>query len=286
LKREGIRIEDICEENFDDLESLYLTEERLSDPLIIEGDLLWKKWMTHNLRRYNSVGKIAYLDSKPVGMIQYVPKPKQRVVEIKWTFVKKEEKNDGIEETLLKETFDEFNKPKRYFDHKKAEAFLAYPASFSNSKDKQFDLYKENGFERISRKNKTILYYYATEDDSKIDLDIDKFPLEKPRDKALILLNPNSPYCVKEAIDTLQEIRRCSDDIPIKLVSRLEEPEEFIYAFSMPISLVVKDKILDLQSIKDTDISDELNKVIDNEKELEDSIGISDRSMEKISEGK
>ncbi len=102
----------------------------------------------------------------------------------------------------------------------------------------------------------------------------------------MILLNPNSPYCVKEAIDTLQEIRRCSDNIPIKLISNLEEPEEFVYAFSMPVSLVIKDKILDFQSIKDTDISDELNKVIDHKKEFEDSIGISELNMEKISERK
>lgn len=257
VTRKLIEVRDIDKIGLDELDDLFFTEKKLGDPLIVEGNLVWKKWMRNNLEKYNSIGKVAYLDSKIVGIIQYIPKPEQKVVEIKWIFVDGPKSNEDIKESLLKETIKEFKRPKSYFGHEKAKGLVTYFNSLLRSyKDENF--YQKNGFRPLSEEDGNLLYYPLREDSNFLP-DSANLPVDESNgDEVLVLCNPINPYCLKEALDTLREVRKMAPNLSIKLFAIVDESKELNHAFSIPVSLVVNNSILDSSSIDSEDFLGEL----------------------------
>ncbi len=236
-----IKIEDIDENILENLEGLCVPEEKLDDPFFMEGNFLWKKWATKNMSKFGSIGKVVYLDSEIVGMIQYLPKPEHKIVEIKCTFVEKDKRDMGIRKALLKEIIKEFEKPKSYFDDEKAKALVTLPYP-SPKPIENADFYKANGFKQLSNDHKHLLYYPLIEDYTGYEsiLEQPNLPIDElDKDKALILCNSHCPYCVEEMMETFKQLRKLNADIPVKLVVPFEEPEEFARAFSMPLCVVI-----------------------------------------------
>jgi len=241
-----IKIKDISKDMIEDLAGLCIPEEMEDDPYFIEGVFLWKKWIIENLERFGSIGKVAYLDSQIAGMIQYVPKCEDKIVEIKCSFVEKDKKGFGIRKSLLDETIDEFKRPKTYFGDESAKALVALTCHSSLNLD-NIDFYKDNGFKRLSSETEYLLYFSLDEDytasvtSSEMNDDyIDDFE----KDKAVIFCNSHCPYCVDEMMDIFTELRKLDSDIPVRLVIPFEEPEEFDRVFSMPLSVVINGKAL------------------------------------------
>jgi len=266
-----IEIRDIDENMLEDLNGLCVPEEKLDDPFFIEGDFLWKKWMLKNMDKFGTVGKVAYLNSEMVGMTQYIPKPDQKVVEIKCTFVKKNKRDMGIRKSLLKETIKEFEKPKRYFEHEKAKALVTLPYP-SPKPIENADFYKENGFKRFSDDHKHLLCYPLTEDHSGYEFFIEESPNipidELDKDKALILCNSHCPYCVEEMMETFKELRRLNSDIPVKLVVPFDEPEEFTRAFSMPLCVVINGESIGFSIMENDEFIERMSEALDSGSEL------------------
>lgn len=265
MSTEKIRIEDIDGENLDELEGLCIPQEKLDDPLFIEGNQLWRKWMKENLRKYGTVGKLAYLDSEIVGSIQYIPKIKQRVVEIKCDFVLEEGKEHGIREALLKETVKEFERPKPYFGGKRARALITYPFPGPRYDVKKSEFYRENGFRQVS--DDYHLLYYPLKEDYEIVLEPRNIPVEdSDKGKALIFCNSSCPYCVKEMMETLKELRKLDADIPVKIIVPFEETEELSHVFSMPICLAINEKTIEYSLLGNERFVDEVKKVLMSER--------------------
>lgn len=248
-----INVKDIEETDLDELEDMFLKEEGLGDPLLIEGSLVWKKWMKNNLKRYSSIGKIAYFDSKIVGMLQYIPKPKHRVSEIKWTFVDGGQHDQEVKKMLLQETIKEFKRPKSYFGYEMAKGLVTYLNPFLSS-DEDEEFYKQSGFKEISDTDNNLLFYpfedVSIEVPEVADLPID----ESYRDDILIFVNPITPHCLKEAMKTLKKVRDLGPEIPIRLFAPVGDTEELNYAFSIPVSLVIKDEIIDSSRLGDENL--------------------------------
>jgi len=270
MTQKQIKIKDIDENILENLEGLCIPEEKLDDPFFVEGNFLWKRWITKNMSKFGSIGKVAYLDSEIVGMIQYLPKPDQKVVEIKCTFVKEDKRGMGIRNSLLKETIEEFQRSKRYFEHQSAKALVTLPYP-SPKPIENSDFYKEYGFEQLSDDHKHLLYYPLTE-----DYLVDESILEEPnlpideldKDKALILCNSHCPYCVEEMMETFKQLRKLNSEIPVKLVVPFEEPEEFIHAFSMPLCVVINGESIGFSIMENEDFLERMKEILDSETNL------------------
>jgi len=265
-----IEIQDIDENILGDLNGLCIPKEKVDDPFFIEGNFLWKKWMLKNMGKFGSIGKVAYLNSEIVGMIQYLPKPEHKIVEIKCTFVKKSKRNKGIRKTLLEETIKEFEEPKPYFDDQKAKALVTLPYP-SPRPIENADFYKENEFRQLSEDYEHLLYYPLTEDYVEYEYIIDPTNLpidELDKNKALILCNTHCPYCVEEMVETFKKLRKLNSDIPVKLVVPFEEPEEFTCLFSMPLCVVINGKSIGFSIIDDNEFLERMRDALDSGSDL------------------
>lgn len=265
-----IEIIDIDKDVFEELEGLCIPEEKLDDPFFIEGNFLWKNWIVQNMKKFGSIGKVAYLDSEIVGMIQYIPKPEQKLVEIKCTFVKKDKRRNGIRKSLLKKTIEEFEKPKKYFEYERAKALvtLTYP---SPRPIENADFYKKHGFKQLSVKNKNLLYFPLVEDSTGLKYIIKStdLPIEElDKNKALILCNTHCPYCVEEMIETFKELRKLDSNIPVKLVVPFEEPEVFSHVFSMPLCVIINGESIGFSIIENEKFLERMEEVLDSENDL------------------
>ena len=67
-----IEIHDVTPENLDDI--IYVcSKDKMNDPVHREGIRVKKEWLKNMLSLCGSVGKVAYLNGKPVGQILYYP---------------------------------------------------------------------------------------------------------------------------------------------------------------------------------------------------------------------
>ena len=71
---EELEIRDVDLGNVDDLINLCIPSERRDDPLLLEGIRVKRRWAAQAIERYGNIGKIAYLNSEPAGLIQYQPR--------------------------------------------------------------------------------------------------------------------------------------------------------------------------------------------------------------------
>jgi len=93
-------------ENIEDLLQLCIPPERKDDPLFIEGMNAKREWACKMLEKGELLAKIAYIDGRPVGLIQYTVKPDKKVMEIMSVFVPNEEDTrKGIGKALLNSLF-------------------------------------------------------------------------------------------------------------------------------------------------------------------------------------
>ncbi|MFP3871340.1 MAG: hypothetical protein ACLFVL_00465 [Candidatus Aenigmatarchaeota archaeon] len=263
MSKDRIEIKDIDENILGDLECVCLPEEKINDPLFIEGDLMWRKWVRENLKRYDTIGKIACSPEEIVGFIQYVPKPEKKLVEIKCTFEKKGQDDYPIKETLLKETILEFKEPKPYFRGDTANALVTFPEHvLQNVAEEKF--YMANGFKQANS-NPYLLYYPLKEGYTYVSEPRNILIDEMDRDKALIFCNTSSPYCVKEMMDALETLRDMDKDIPIKIVIPYEEPKKLAHVFSMPLCMVINEKVIEYSLLDDEEFLEKMKIALNRE---------------------
>jgi len=256
-----IKIKDIDRKNLEELEGLCIPDDFSDDPIFVEGSQLWKRWMRKNLDKYGSIGKIAYLDSEIVGAIQYIPKIKQKVVEIKCNFAREDRRYQDIRETLLEETIKEFGRSKIYFEGEKAKALITYPFHGPREDLKKKEFYLKNGFKRVSEQDD--LLYYPLRDGYEILVEPRHIPVENSdKDKAMILCNSSCPYCIRDTMEALKELRRLNTEIPVKIIVPFEETEELSHIFSMPVCLVINEKIIGYSILEDEEFVHEVQKAL------------------------
>ncbi len=75
----------------DDFINLYIPLERRDSPLFIKGKKLKREYTLEAIKKYGTIGKIAYINSKPIGLIQYIPKIEEKIVEITCIFIPEKE---------------------------------------------------------------------------------------------------------------------------------------------------------------------------------------------------
>jgi len=120
-------IVDVNNNNIDDFILLCIKEKQRNHLFFIKGIEVKKKWTIKVLERFGEVGKIAYVNDKPAGLIQFLPNIRERIIEIKCIFVpSKDYQRMGIGKKLLISLIQEMKKPKKYFNNNIPKALIVW----------------------------------------------------------------------------------------------------------------------------------------------------------------
>jgi N-acetylglutamate synthase-like GNAT family acetyltransferase len=223
---EELEIRDVSLENIDDLVNLCIPPDKKDDPLFVEGTKAKKSWATQLIERNRSIAKLAYLNSKPVGLIQYRLNLEERLVEITCIFVpEKENFRKGIGKSLLKTLIEDIKEPKQAFNNDTPIALVTWAFEVPG-RYPQHKFYQRMGFKRVKEDDPFLLYYplkrgYVYRPKEK------KFiPQEEDNGKALIFYDPSCPFCVYFSENIKKSIREVASDIPIRMLNKFEQSEE------------------------------------------------------------
>ncbi|MEW6455575.1 MAG: GNAT family N-acetyltransferase [Acidobacteriota bacterium] len=239
---EKIRIKNVTEENIDDLCQICIPSEKREDPAFIKGMEEKRKWAMEMLQMWSSFAKLAYRESTPVGLIQYKPVPPERIIYIYCIYVpEKENWRKEVATKLLSSLIEDMKKPRVWFDNKFPLALVTQ--TFAGEKPGQYSarlFFTKKGFKQVGD-DPDFLYYplkkgfiyqpvkgrrdpvYITETQKTEGY----IPQEEDKGKVLLIYGPSfCPFSYSFLKKAEQEIKEVAQGIPMRWISKSEEPEE------------------------------------------------------------
>ena len=221
-----LKIDNIAKENLDDVINLCIPIQYREKKCFKEGIRVKRKWSLSMLEKYDSFGKIAYINGKPVGIVQYEPLLKERVIEIRCIFVPEEKyRRRGIGRAMLLNLIDEMRKPKIYFQNNKPYALVTY-AFQTSAGYPQHLFYSKMGFKRVVKDDPYLLYYPLKEGYVYRKTKEKYIPQKEDRGKALIFYDPFCPWCMFFVDKMREALREIVPNIAIRIINEFEEKEE------------------------------------------------------------
>jgi len=222
---EQLKIVEVGLEDAEYLIKLCIPPDRWGDPLFRKGMEAKRKWVPEALERYGSVAKLAYLNSKPVGFIQYRPRTEEKLVEIDCIFVPvKEHLRKGIGRSLLNALIEDV-RSKRTMSGDVSVALITHafqvPGRFP-----QHEFYKRMGFKRVKDDDPFLLYYPLSEGYVPAPREERFIPQEEDRGKVLIFQSPSCPWSIYFSEKIKESIREFAPDIPVRMIDMFWEQEE------------------------------------------------------------
>ncbi len=213
--------------NIDDLINLCIPSDQKDDPLLIEGYKQKKKWVEQNIKKFGSIAKLAFSNSKPVGLIQYLPDISERVIKITCIFVpKKEYHRRGVGIALLKVLIEDMQQPQHYFNTKPPLALVTHtfdvPGLFS-----QKEFFISGGFQKVSDQYPFLLYYPIKKGFVYVPKHKGYIPQIEDEGKVIIFVDPSCPFCVRFTESIKNLIEEAVPQTPIRIINQFNEPEEF-----------------------------------------------------------
>jgi len=240
---EILRINRVTKENIDELVNLCIPPNKKEDPLFIEGIRVKKRWADQVVEKYGSIGKLAYIDSKLVGLIQYLPRSGEKLMEIKCIFVpEKEALRKGVGKALLKALIEDMNKPKSYFDYDTPLALLTWAFEVPGWYP-QYEFYKKRGFREVRKDDPFLLYYPIKEGYVYLPKEVEYIPQDEDRGRGTIFYDPACPWCIYFSEKIKESIREIAPEIPLRMINEFEEAEEVKKRGKVPFCIVNKKPI-------------------------------------------
>lgn len=231
-----LKIEDVRAESADTLIELCIPLERRDDPYFIEGALLKRDWAIESINKFGSIAKVAYLGSRPVGLIQYLPDPLEGIVEIKCIFVPdKLDQRKGIGKALLKDLIDDLRKG--LFDLYSASALVTWAFQVPGYYP-QNEFYLRMGFKRVRENDPFLLYYPLKEGFRYSSVGRKYTPLPEDKGRALIFYDPSCPFCMYFTGCMENLIREVAPSLHVRRVNIFREPEEVRKRGDVPLCTV------------------------------------------------
>ncbi len=234
---ESRQIEDVITENVDDLIRLCITEDKRDDPLFLEGMKVKKEWVHKALQKYKSCAKLAYMNSTPAGLIQYMPHSDESIVEICCIFVPdRQNHRKGIGRKLVKALLEEV---KDHFDGEPL-ALVTYAFELPGWYP-QHEFYRKMGFKQAG--TDPYLLYYPLQEGYTYEKKKEEFiPQAEDEGKALIFYDPSCPFCIYFNEKIKEYIKEVAD-MPIRMVDKFEDIEEVKRRGTVPFCAVNKKPI-------------------------------------------
>ncbi|MBS7653619.1 GNAT family N-acetyltransferase [Candidatus Bathyarchaeota archaeon] len=217
---------DVKPENVDSLIHLCISPERRSDPLFIEGANIKRVWACKSLEMFGGIAKMAIIDSKPVGLIQYQPRPKEKILEITCIFVPdRQNHRKGIGKALLNALLEDMKKPKAFFGHERPLALVTWTFQVPGYYP-QNEFYLRMGFKKVKEEDPNLLYYPLKEGYIYRPKEEKFIPQEEDKGRALIFYDPSCPFCIYFTEQIKNSIKEAAPNLPISIINVFEKPEE------------------------------------------------------------
>jgi N-acetylglutamate synthase-like GNAT family acetyltransferase len=238
LKKEKLTIKDVNLKNIDQLINLCIPPDKKDDPLFVEGMNMKKKWGSQAIKRYGCIAKLAHLDSKLVGLIQYQPNPEERLVEIACILVpEKENLRKGIGHSLLKAVMEEMKKPQPALNNSVSLALITWAFQVPG-RYPQNEFYQKMGFKKVKEDDPFLLYYPIKKGYVYHPKEKKFIPQKEDRGKAIIFYDPSCPFSIYFSEKIKESVREAAPDTPIRMINRFEEPEEVKKRGQVPTCVV------------------------------------------------
>ncbi|MEM3442990.1 MAG: hypothetical protein QW667_07690 [Candidatus Bathyarchaeia archaeon] len=240
---ESFKIRDARPEDVDSLINLCIPAERRNDRHFIEGANVKRVWAKKSLEKFGGIAKMAYLNSAPVGLIQYQPKPVEKLLEITCIFVP-DIKNTrrGIGKALLNALIEDAKKPKEFFDNEPPHALVTW-AFRVPGRYPQNEFYLKMGFKKVSEDDPFLLYYPLRQGYVYTPKKEKFIPQAEDKGKALIFFDPSCPFCIYFSEQIKNSIREVAPNLPVRMVNMFEEWEEVEKRGRVPTCAVNKKPI-------------------------------------------
>ena len=221
-----VEIKNADRETIDDLIAICIPPDKRGDELFIKGMEVKKRWADQVMKRYGGFAKVAYLNGRPAGVIQYLPRSDEKVVEILCIFVpRNEDVKKGVGRRLLFSLIDEMKEAKPYFDYERPLALITWAFQVPG-RYPQHEFYKKMGFKQVSEDDPLLLYYplvpdYRYEPEKK-----EYIPQKEDMGKALIFYDPSCPFCLYFSQRIKDSITEVAPDIHVEMINQFENHDE------------------------------------------------------------
>lgn len=235
---EKLKIRDVSSDNIDHLISLCIPTERSNDPEFIEGAAAKREWAAKTLKQCGSIAKLAYLNSRPVGLIQYQLNSEEKIVEIGCILVpEKVNLRRGIGKSLLKAVMKDVKGTQSLLENEAPEA-LVTRAFGVPGRYPQHRFYQRMGFRRAKEDDPFLLYYPLKKGYVYQPKREEYIPQKGDKRKALIFYDPSCPFGINFANAVGRLIREVAPDISIRKINEFEESEEVRKRGKVPVCAV------------------------------------------------
>ncbi|MEM2988247.1 MAG: GNAT family N-acetyltransferase, partial [Candidatus Bathyarchaeia archaeon] len=220
------RVKEVGPEEVDSLIYLCIPQERRNLPSFIEGVKIKRNWAKKCFEMFGEIAKMAYLNESPVGLIQYQPKPKEKILEITCIFVPdKQNQQKGVGKALLNALLRDAEKPKTHFGNEPPLALVTWafgvPGYFPQNM-----FYLKMGFKKVVE-NDPYLLYYPLKEGYVYHPKAGKFtPQAEDKGKAVIFYDPSCPFCMYFAEQIKTSINEVAPNLPMRMINMFEEREE------------------------------------------------------------
>ena len=249
-----MKIKNITPENVDDFIKICIPPDKLKDENFIKGFEIKKEWVLKMIEKYENIGKIAYVENKPVGMIQYQPITDKKIVEINCIFVPdKEFQRKGIAKALFKSFFEDISKPQKYFNNEPPDGIVVYAFQVPGRYPQNL-FFEKMGFKRVCDDNPYLLYYPLKENFVYKPEEKSYKPIPEDRGKAIIFYNPSCPWSIYFSELMRKKIKEVLPDVPVFMYNRFEDKKEIEKRINPPNCIVnckeIKAFVLDEENFK------------------------------------
>lgn len=219
-------IKEVELEEVDSLIYLCIPQERRNFPSFIEGVKAKRNWAKKCFEMFGGIAKMAYLNGSPVGLIQYQPKPEERILEITCIFIPdKQNHQRGIGKALLNALIKDMEKPKQYFNNMPPLALVTWafgvPGYFP-----QNIFYLKMGFKKVGERDPFLLYYPLKEGYVYHPKSENFTPQPEDKGKAVIFYDPSCPFCIYFAEQIKASISEVAPSLTVRMINMFEEREE------------------------------------------------------------
>lgn len=227
-----IDVKDVTNEKVEDLCCVCVFPCLRDDPDWIRGVADKKKWAVEMLPKWGSFAKVAYQNGNPVGMVQYRPVHKERIVNIDCIYVPVRSCwGKGIATRLLRSLMEDVEKPMSWFDNGRPLALVT--TTFRGGAPEQYtarEFFARRGFKKVGKDPDHLCYPlqpgFVYEPVAKKEARY--VPQEEDERKVVIVSGPDYcpatyPYFLKRMEKYIGEI---SPEVPIRWIDSSEEPEE------------------------------------------------------------
>lgn len=223
---EFCKIKEVEPGEIDTLIYLCIPPERRDLPSFIEGAKVKRNWARKSFEMFGGIAKIAYLNGSPAGLIQYQPKPEEKLLEITCIFVPdKRNQQRGVGKALLTTLIEDARKPKPYFGDTSPLALVTWAFGVPGYYPQNM-FYLKMGFKKVVENNPFMLYYPLKEGYVYQPKAGSFTPQPEDKGKALIFYDPSCPFCIYFAEQIKAAISEAAPSLPMRAINMFEEHDE------------------------------------------------------------